>query len=153
VLLYDDNRKTLIPKVQQQQRPPQQNKTVNNANNENANSTNDNGDTNQRNSDYWDRDGIERALIEVEQQQQQENDKYSNDAVAAQDVSSSATLNSGDEGASATIPYAVARIGNREYYSVECSECRTQVAALDMNDEIYHFFDCLESSTSSSTIL
>jgi hypothetical protein len=35
-----------------------------------------------------------------------------------------------------------------EYYSVECSTCRTQVAALDMTDEVYHFHGCLESSSS-----
>lgn len=34
-----------------------------------------------------------------------------------------------------------------EYYSVECSTCRTQVAALDMTDEVYHFHGCLESSS------
>ena len=32
------------------------------------------------------------------------------------------------------------------YYSVHCAKCSTQVAALDMTDEVYHFFDCLASS-------
>ena len=32
------------------------------------------------------------------------------------------------------------------YYSVLCSTCRTQVAALDMEDEVYHFFGCLASA-------
>ena len=32
------------------------------------------------------------------------------------------------------------------YYSVQCSSCQTQVAALDMNDEVYHFFGCLASA-------
>jgi hypothetical protein len=32
------------------------------------------------------------------------------------------------------------------YYSVHCSTCRTQVAALDMEDEVYHFFACLASA-------
>ena len=32
------------------------------------------------------------------------------------------------------------------YYSVHCSYCQYEVAALDMNDEIYHFFGCLPSS-------
>ncbi len=32
------------------------------------------------------------------------------------------------------------------YYSVVCANCRTEVAALDMKDEVYHFFGCLASS-------
>jgi len=32
------------------------------------------------------------------------------------------------------------------YYSVHCSYCQYEVAALDMKDEIYHFFGCLPSS-------
>jgi hypothetical protein len=32
------------------------------------------------------------------------------------------------------------------YHSVYCLSCQTQVAALDMKEEIYHFFDCLASS-------
>jgi hypothetical protein len=31
------------------------------------------------------------------------------------------------------------------YYSVHCDNCGTQVAALDMKDEVYHFFGCLAS--------
>lgn len=31
------------------------------------------------------------------------------------------------------------------YYSVYCNNCRTQVAALDMRDEVYHFFGCIVS--------
>jgi hypothetical protein len=34
-----------------------------------------------------------------------------------------------------------------EYYAVECATCRTQVAALDMKDEVYYFHGCLESSS------
>jgi hypothetical protein len=33
-----------------------------------------------------------------------------------------------------------------EFFSVECANCATQVAALDMKVEVYHFFGCLESS-------
>lgn len=36
------------------------------------------------------------------------------------------------------------RTKSEGYYSVECTTCRTQVAALDMTDEVYHFFGCLE---------
>jgi len=32
------------------------------------------------------------------------------------------------------------------YYSVHCGNCQTEVAALDMRDEVYHFFGCLVSS-------
>ena len=32
------------------------------------------------------------------------------------------------------------------YYSVHCNGCKTQVAALNMRDEVYHFFGCLVSS-------
>ena len=34
---------------------------------------------------------------------------------------------------------------NEMYYSVYCHSCRTQVAALDMKDEVYHFFGCIVS--------
>lgn len=34
-----------------------------------------------------------------------------------------------------------------EFYAVECVTCRTQVAALDMTDEVYYFHGCLESSS------
>jgi hypothetical protein len=37
-------------------------------------------------------------------------------------------------------------IGQDEYLSVCCASCRTQVAALDMKEEVYHFYGCLESS-------
>jgi len=33
-----------------------------------------------------------------------------------------------------------------EYFPVLCGNCRTQVAALDMIEEVYHFHGCLESS-------
>lgn len=33
-----------------------------------------------------------------------------------------------------------------EYFPVHCASCHTQVAALDMPDEVYHFYGCLESS-------
>ena len=32
------------------------------------------------------------------------------------------------------------------YYSVHCANCNTQVAALDNNEEVYHFFGCLVSA-------
>jgi E2F-associated phosphoprotein len=32
------------------------------------------------------------------------------------------------------------------YQSVHCVQCKTQVAALDWKDEVYHFFGCLSSS-------
>lgn len=31
------------------------------------------------------------------------------------------------------------------YYAVSCANCRTMVAALDMVEEVYHFYDCLAS--------
>ena len=31
------------------------------------------------------------------------------------------------------------------YHSVHCASCQTEVAALNMSDEIYHFFGCLAS--------
>jgi E2F-associated phosphoprotein len=34
----------------------------------------------------------------------------------------------------------------RYYYTVNCSTCSTQVAVLDMSDEVYHFTGCLASS-------
>jgi E2F-associated phosphoprotein len=34
----------------------------------------------------------------------------------------------------------------RYYYAVNCSTCSTQVAVLDMSDEVYHFTGCLASS-------
>ena len=34
-----------------------------------------------------------------------------------------------------------------EFYAVECASCGTQVAALDMTEEVYHFSGCLESSS------
>ena len=40
----------------------------------------------------------------------------------------------------------ILRAKDGEYYAVECAACRTQVAALDMN-EVYHFHGCLESSS------
>lgn len=35
---------------------------------------------------------------------------------------------------------------DQKYYSVHCNNCQTQVAALDMKDEVYHFFGCLASA-------
>ena len=32
------------------------------------------------------------------------------------------------------------------YYSVHCIQCKTQVAALCMHDQIYHFFDCVATA-------
>lgn len=34
---------------------------------------------------------------------------------------------------------------DRVYYSVYCNHCMTEVAALDMKDEVYHFFGCVAS--------
>ena len=36
--------------------------------------------------------------------------------------------------------------GDTIYYAVSCGNCHTMVAALDMGDEVYHFYDCLASS-------
>ena len=33
------------------------------------------------------------------------------------------------------------------YYTVCCANCNTQVASLDMTDEVYHFYGCLASSS------
>mmetsp|Transcript_15518 Transcript_15518/g.32135 ORF Transcript_15518/g.32135 Transcript_15518/m.32135 type:complete len:274 (-) Transcript_15518:424-1245(-) len=44
-------------------------------------------------------------------------------------------------------PYGMLKTKDGEYYAVECASCRTQVAALDMKDEVYHFHGCLESSS------
>eukprot|EP00978_Attheya_sp_CCMP212_P038413 scaffold190231_cov20-Attheya_sp.AAC.1 len=33
------------------------------------------------------------------------------------------------------------------YYSVYCNNCQTEVAALDMTDEVYYFYGCLASSS------
>jgi len=33
------------------------------------------------------------------------------------------------------------------YYAVACANCQTSVAALDMTDEVYHFYDCLAASS------
>lgn len=41
----------------------------------------------------------------------------------------------------------ILRAKKGEYYAVECAACRTQVAALDMTDEVYYFHGCLESSS------
>lgn len=35
---------------------------------------------------------------------------------------------------------------NVHYYTVCCSSCETTVAALDMNDEVYHFHGCITSA-------
>lgn len=43
--------------------------------------------------------------------------------------------------------YGVLPTKDGEYYAVECAACRTQVAALDMKDEVYYFHGCLESSS------
>ena len=37
-------------------------------------------------------------------------------------------------------------VKDEAYYSVHCSYCRLELAALDMGDEIYYFFGCLASS-------
>jgi E2F-associated phosphoprotein. len=34
----------------------------------------------------------------------------------------------------------------RVYYSVHCNNCMTEVAALDMRDEVYYFFGCVASA-------
>jgi hypothetical protein len=35
--------------------------------------------------------------------------------------------------------------GSEYYYQTVCANCQTQVAALDMTDEVYHFYGCLAS--------
>lgn len=37
-------------------------------------------------------------------------------------------------------------VADGDYFSVLCANCSTQVAVLDMKDEVYHFHGCLESS-------
>jgi len=44
-----------------------------------------------------------------------------------------------------TVPENDTNNDERAYFSVHCSNCKTVVAALDMKDEIYHFFGCLAS--------
>jgi len=41
---------------------------------------------------------------------------------------------------------AAGESGRPYYYKVCCAGCETQVAALDMTDEVYHFYGCLASS-------
>jgi len=61
--------------------------------------------------------------------------------------------NEEDISKSVTIPHHEAK-GNTTaeepkgdlFYSVHCNNCNTEVAALDMTDEVYHFFGCLVSS-------
>ena len=36
--------------------------------------------------------------------------------------------------------------GREQYYSVHCGYCHHDLAALDMKDEIYHFYGCIPSS-------
>lgn len=36
--------------------------------------------------------------------------------------------------------------GREQYYSVHCGYCQHDLAALDMKDEIYHFYGCIPSS-------
>jgi hypothetical protein len=43
--------------------------------------------------------------------------------------------------ASVVVPHAI-----NSYVRVNCANCQTQVAALDMTDEVYHFYGCLSSS-------
>jgi hypothetical protein len=40
-----------------------------------------------------------------------------------------------------------AATGPEIYYSVYCNNCQTEVAALDMTDEVYYFYGCLASSS------
>ncbi|KAL3945507.1 MAG: hypothetical protein SGBAC_000406 [Bacillariaceae sp.] len=37
-------------------------------------------------------------------------------------------------------------VAEGDYFAVLCGNCSTQVAVLDMKDEVYHFHGCLESS-------
>ncbi|CAJ1918203.1 unnamed protein product [Cylindrotheca closterium] len=37
-------------------------------------------------------------------------------------------------------------VAEGDYFAVLCANCSTQVAVLDMKDEVYHFHGCLESS-------
>lgn len=41
--------------------------------------------------------------------------------------------------------------GQPVYYNVICGQCQTTVAALDMNDEVYHFYGCIASLPASIT--
>ena len=45
-----------------------------------------------------------------------------------------------------TIPHEDSKSNEELYYSVHCSYCQWEVAALDMTDEIYYFFGCIASS-------
>lgn len=69
------------------------------------------------------------------------------------DVTLKKPRNEEDLSESVTIPQheakgdTVTKETNKEvYYSVHCSNCNTEVAALDMADEVYHFFGCLVSA-------
>jgi hypothetical protein len=44
-----------------------------------------------------------------------------------------------------TISPTSATMDTDDYYQVSCLSCSTKVAVLNMSDEIYHFYDCLES--------
>lgn len=43
-------------------------------------------------------------------------------------------------------PEVVGSSADISYYAVYCANCETQVAALDMEDEVYHFYGCLAST-------
>lgn len=44
------------------------------------------------------------------------------------------------------VPLDVKHVEEGEYFPVQCASCQTRVAALDMKEEVYHFFGCLESA-------
>ena len=62
------------------------------------------------------------------------------------------SANGGDAIGPDTIPHNDDTTNNNHeekgelYYSVQCSYCHWEVAALDMKDEIYHFYGCIPSA-------
>jgi hypothetical protein len=124
ILVYDDTHRVLVPKVVYQEE-----------------GEGDNGELGEHH----------------QHQNQQQQQQHSTSSFEAAEVEKSLKLD-----ASQTTSTSIKRKQNNnnnnnqsnflrakcgEYYSVECSTCRTQVAALDMTDEVYHFHGCLESSS------
>ena len=56
------------------------------------------------------------------------------------------TLDDKPAGCNDTKQASISDPDSESYFSVLCNNCGTQVAALDMRDEVYHFYGCLESS-------
>jgi hypothetical protein len=44
------------------------------------------------------------------------------------------------------VPLDIKHVEEGEYFPVLCASCQTRVAALDMKEEVYHFYGCLESA-------